>query len=81
MPRISLLVSDEDLAIIDGAAKPNRTAFMVAAAKEVARRIARAREDAEIEAAMRGNADLDARLAAEFECTLLDGLDDDGAGV
>lgn len=69
-----MLLSDEDLAIIDAAATPNRTAFMVAAAKEVAARVRRAREDAEIEAIMRENADADAALAAEFESTLADGL-------
>ena len=74
MPRISMLLSDEDLAIIDDAAAPNRTAFMVAAAREAAMRIRRARQDAEIETIMRENADHDAALAAEFECTLGDGL-------
>ncbi len=74
MPRISMLISDEDLAIIDGAASPNRTAFMVAAAKDVARRIRRARRDAEIEAAMRAHGDEDAALAEEFAGTLNDGL-------
>lgn len=74
MPRISMLLSDEDLAIIDAAASPNRTAFMVAAAKEVAIRLRRAREDAEIEAIMRENADEDVALAQEFESTLSDGL-------
>jgi hypothetical protein len=74
MPRISMLISDEDLAIIDAAAVPNRTAFMVAAAKEVSQRVRRAREDAEIEAIMRESAPDDAVLAAEFEGTLSDGL-------
>jgi hypothetical protein len=74
MPRISMLLSEEDLAIIDAAAKPNRTAFMVAAARDAAIRIRRAREDAEIESIMRENADHDAALAAEFDCTLEDGL-------
>lgn len=74
MPRISMLISDEDLAIIDAAAVPNRTAFMVAAAKEVSKRVRRAREDAEIEAIMRENSGADAALAAEFESTLSDGL-------
>jgi hypothetical protein len=69
-----MLLSDEDLAIIDAAASPNRTAFMVSAAKEVALRMRRAREDAEIEAIMRENADDDAALAQEFESTLGDGL-------
>lgn len=69
-----MLLSDEDLEIIDAAASPNRTAFMVAAAKEVALRLRRAREDAEIEAIMRENADDDVALAKEFEPTLGDGL-------
>ena len=74
MPRISMLLSDEDLLIIDAAASPNRTAFMVAAAREAAMRVRRAREDAEIEAIMRENADDDVALAAEFDSTLEDGL-------
>ncbi len=74
MPRISMLLSNEDLAIIDAAASPNRTAFMVAAAKEVALRIRRAREDAEIEAIMRENAAEDAALSEEFASTVGDGL-------
>ncbi len=69
-----MLVSNEDLAIIDAAAAPNRTAFMVTAAREAALRVRRFREDAEIEAIMRENAADDAALAAEFEGTLEDGL-------
>jgi hypothetical protein len=69
-----MLISDEDLAVIDAAASPNRTAFMVAAAKEVARRIQRVNDDAEIEAIMRENAADDAALAEEFASTLGDGL-------
>jgi hypothetical protein len=74
MPRISLLVGDEDLAIIDAASRPNRTAFMVAAAKEVALRVQRARDDDEVARICRENADEDRKLAAEFDCTLSDGL-------
>jgi hypothetical protein len=74
MPRISMLLSDEDLAIIDAAAVPNRTAFMVAAAREAAIRIRRARADDEIESIMRDNAEHDAALVAEFDSTLEDGL-------
>lgn len=77
MPRISLLIADEDLAIIDAAAKPNRTAFMVAAAKEVAERVKRARQDAEIARICREQAEEDSALAAEFAPTLLDGLQDE----
>ena len=73
MPRISLTVSDEDLALID-AASANRTAFIVAAAKEVAHRIGRARDDAEIEAILRETAADDVALAEEFASTLADGL-------
>jgi hypothetical protein len=69
-----MLLSDEDLAIIDAAAAPNRTAFMVAAAREAAIRIRRARADDEIESIMRENAEHDAALAAEFDSTLEDGL-------
>ena len=74
MPRISMLISEEDLAVIDAAATPNRTAFMVAAAKDVARRVRRARRDAEIEGIMRENAGEDSALAEEFAGTLNDGL-------
>jgi uncharacterized protein (DUF1778 family) len=77
MPRISLLVSDEDLAIIDAAASPNRSAFMVAAAREVAARIRRARIDAEVAAAVAESADEDRELAREWDCTLMDGLEDE----
>ncbi len=73
MPRISLLLSEEDLAIIDAAASPNRTAFMVAAAKEVAARVHRAKLDAEVAAAVAETADEDRKLTAEFDCTLNDG--------
>jgi hypothetical protein len=66
-------LSDEDFAIIDAAATPNRAAFMVAAAREAAMRIRRARQDAEIEAIMRENADHDAFLASEFDSAPEDG--------
>lgn len=74
MPRISLLVGEDDLAIIDAAARPNRTAFMVAAAKEVALRVQRARDDDEIARICAETADEDRALAAEFASTLPDGL-------
>jgi tRNA (guanine37-N1)-methyltransferase len=48
-------------------------------ARATARRIARAREDAEIEAAMRERADEDVQMAEEFTCTLFDGLDAEDA--
>lgn len=68
-----MLLSDEDLAIIDAVASPNRTAFMVAAAKEVAMRVRRAREDALVEADMRANVESDRALTTEFDATLRDG--------
>jgi len=74
MPRISVFLSDEDLSIIDAAAVPNRTAFIVAAATDAAMRVRRAREDAEIEAIMRENAEHDAVLASEFDSALVDVL-------
>ena len=74
MPRVSMLISDDDLALIDAAASPNRTAFMVAAAKEAAERIRRAREDDEIATICAATADRDRDLAAELSGTLADGL-------
>ena len=69
-----MLIDDADLAIIDAAAEPNRTAFMVAAAKEVAARVQRARDDAEVARMCAEQAEDDGRLAAEFAATLADGL-------
>jgi hypothetical protein len=74
MPRISITLSDDDLAIIDAVAAPNRTAFVVAAARETAVRVRRSREDAEIETIMRENAGSDAVLTLAFDCTLRDCL-------
>ena len=74
MAKISMLISDEDLALIDAAAIPNRTAFMVAAAKEVAMRVQRAREDAEILRILEEGAADDQALLDEFSGTASDGL-------
>jgi hypothetical protein len=73
MPRISLFISDEDLAIIDAEAGPNRSTFVVASAREAAMRVRRARIDDEIESIMREHADHDVSLAREFACKLADG--------
>lgn len=74
MIRISMLIRDEDLALIDSAAAPNRTAFMVAAAKEAALRIRRQREDEEIAHICAETAGRDRDLAEEFGTTAADGL-------
>ena len=74
MPKISMLIADDDLALIDAAATPNRTAFMVAAAKEVALRVQRAKEDAEILRILAESADDDRALLDEFAATTADGL-------
>jgi hypothetical protein len=70
------MLSDDDLAMIDAVAAPNRTAFIVAAAKQTAMRVRRSCADAEIEAIMRENACSDAILTSEFDCTLEDGPGD-----
>ena len=74
MTRISLLVPDEDLALIDSAASPNRTAFMIEAAKREAVRIRRMREDDEIARICAETAHRDEELAADFAATIGDGL-------
>lgn len=74
MARISLIVPDEDLELIDRAAVTNRTAFMVTAARDAAQRALRAREDEEIARICSATAARDEALAAEFEATVGDGL-------
>lgn len=74
MPKISMIVPDADLAAIDAVARPNRTAFMVAAALEAAARINRRNEDDEIARICRASADRDKLLAEEAAGTLADGL-------
>jgi hypothetical protein len=74
MAKISMVVPDADLALIDEVASPNRTAFMVAAAKAAAMRVLRQREDAEIARILDESADEDRALLEEFSGTLADGL-------
>lgn len=74
MPRISLIVPVEDLALIDEVATPNRTAFMVAASREAALRVRREREDRELAEILDARADDDRDLLVEFEGTTADGL-------
>ena len=72
--KISLVVPDEDLALIDAVAEPNRTAFMIKAAKEAALRVQREREDREIARICEESAERDRFLADEFSGTIADGL-------
>jgi uncharacterized protein (DUF1778 family) len=74
MARISMVVPDEDLALIDAAASSNRTAFMLSAAREAARRVLREREDAELARILEESAEEDRVLLGEFSGTLADGL-------
>lgn len=73
MPKISMLVPDELLAEIDAQAGGNRTAFMVDAAVERARRARREKTDREIMGALDRDVERDARVYADWEATLNDG--------
>jgi hypothetical protein len=74
MAKISMVIPDEDLALIDAVAEPNRSAFMLAAAKEAALRRHRERLDLEIASCLAETADEDTVLAAEFAGVAGDGL-------
>lgn len=76
MPRISMLIPDDALALIDSVAE-NRTAFMVEAAVGAARRRRREIVDAEIADICKRNGAADLELAREFDATLRDGMDED----
>ena len=73
MAKISMVVPDSDLALIDEVASPNRTAFMLAAAKEAALRIRRQRDDAEIARILDESAGEDRAQLDEFAGTVGDG--------
>ena len=73
--KISMLIPDADLALIDDVAEPNRTSFMVRAALDAAARIRREREDAEIGRICAETAKRDRRVAKDFEPALEDGLE------
>ena len=73
MAKISLVVPDADLALIDEVATPNRTAFMLAASREAALRVHRERDDAEIARILDENAPEDRALLEEFAGALADG--------
>ena len=76
MAKISMVIPDDLLAKIDAEANGNRTAFMVSAAIEVAKRSHRERIDREIATDVTENADADAQVYSDWECTLADGLDE-----
>ncbi len=76
MAKIAMVIPDNHLATIDTEANGNRTAFMVSAAIELAKRTRRERIDREIAADVAENADVDAQVYADWECTLADGLDE-----
>jgi hypothetical protein len=78
MAKISMIVPDDLLAKIDAEANGNRTAFMVSAAMEVAKRTRRERIDREIAADTDANEEADAQVYSDWECTLADGLDEIG---
>jgi uncharacterized protein involved in propanediol utilization len=75
MAKISMLIPDEALAEIDAQAGGNRTAFMVAAAIERARKLKRELTDREIAASIVANEEHDAEVYAQWEATIADGLD------
>ncbi len=73
MAKITMLIPDDDLALIDGVAQTNRTAFMITAAKDTLRRH-RERLDEEIGTCLAQTAAEDRALATEFAEVAGDGL-------
>jgi hypothetical protein len=71
-----MLVPDHDLALIDREAGGNRTAFMVSASVDRARRLERERIDREILASLEASAESDAAVFAEWDGVSADGLGD-----
>jgi hypothetical protein len=74
MAKISMVVPDEDLRAIDEVAAPNRTAFILNAAREAVARLHRAKLDAEIARCLAETAHDDVELLAEFAGVAADGL-------
>jgi hypothetical protein len=74
MAKISMIVPDEELALIDEFASPNRTAFMLRAVREAIAGLQRARTDAEIERCLAETAEDDVALSREFAGVSADGL-------
>jgi len=75
MAKISMLIRDDLLTEIDAQADGNRTAFMVDAALERARRVQREKLDREIISSLESEGDADAREYAAWEATMNDGLE------
>lgn len=73
MPKISMLVPEVDLQLIDSVSR-NRTAFMIEAAVAEAKRRRRELDDAEIARICSATAERDRTLSSEWESTLPDGL-------
>lgn len=73
MPKISMLIPEADLHLIDSVSH-NRTAFMIEASVAEAKRRRRELEDAEIARICTSNAERDRALAREWESTLPDEL-------
>ena len=74
MAKISMVIADEDLAMIDAVAEPNRTAFMVAAAKQAAAKRHTERLDAVVASCLAETALEDIALAEDFAGVAGDGL-------
>jgi hypothetical protein len=74
MSKISMFISPEALALIDEVAVPNRTAFMIEAALDAARRRRRELEDAEIAWICTEGSERDQAITQEFVNTLDDAL-------
>ncbi len=74
MAKVSMVIPDEALALIDSVAE-NRTGFMVAAAVKAAELIHRMLEDEEIVRWCSQHGSVDASLETEFAHTLSDGLE------
>ena len=70
-----MLIPADQLAEIDAQANGNRTAFMIEAAIERAKRLKRARIDDEIASSIRASEGDDFSVYEAWEGTLSDGLD------
>jgi hypothetical protein len=74
MSKISMSIPPEALALIDEVAAPNRTAFMIEAALDAARRRRRELEDADIAWICTEGSGRDQAITQEFVNTLGDAL-------
>ena len=75
MPRSSALIPEWQLALIDAQAGGNRTAFMISAAVERAKRLRRQRMDEEIAASIHDSEDGDFAVDKDWENVAGDGID------